>query len=64
MFSGHNDCISHVATLQMIFADPPQANANKPVLCSKAEGILDFTYVTENDAGNTELPKHFLYCSP
>lgn len=30
----------------------PQPNANKPVLCDKAEGILDFTYVTENDAGN------------
>lgn len=46
------------------FCGLPQPNANKPALCSKAEGILDFTYVTENDAGNTELPKHFLYCSP
>lgn len=30
----------------------PQPNANKPVLCGKEEGILDFTYVSENDAGN------------
>lgn len=45
------------------FCRSPQTNASKPVLCSKAEGVLDFTYVTENGAGNIQVPKHFLCCS-
>lgn len=67
-FSEPYKCLVGIMTVLVIcgntankFCGSPQPNANKPVLCSKAEGIVDFTYVTENGAGNVELAKHFLY---
>lgn len=45
------------------FSRSPKPNASKHILCRKAEGLLGFTNVTENGAGNIELPVCFLYCS-
>lgn len=50
-----------MAIVQLNF--PDHSSASKPILCRKAEGILGFTYVTENGAGNIELPVCFLYYS-
>lgn len=70
-FAEPSRCLVGIMTVLVIcgntateFCGSLQPNANKPVLCSKAEGIIGFTYVTENGAGNIELLKHFLYCSP